>query len=236
MFFLGEYKANTIGMTIMIGLVSLRLESTQLITGELPPYSSATMEHGGELTNDIVRVLNTMELTNLELSYQPWKRGLKNIALGNAIAAFPFTWMSERGQSFYYSVPIAFDTQSWYTTPDKLFLEYAPWHGHTACVPRGWVSDAINTTITVQGLRIRTTNRLNQCIALLKKGKVDLVSINDRSLHSLSLFNKDDISRLSLHRQNVTYYLIAPRTDKGHAFIEKFNKAWLSSPLKKKWM
>lgn len=219
-----------------LGVVPLRGGAAQLITGELPPYSSVTMTHGGDLTHDIVKVLNTMGLKNIELSFQPWPRGLKNMALGNAIAAFPFTWTSERGLYLYYSVPITFDVQSWYTTPDKLFLEYTPWRGRAACVPKGWFSDAIDTVVSRQELRIRTTNRLNQCVELLKKKRVDLVSINDAALDRLPLSNRSDISRLSLYRQNVTYYLVAPRTEQGHDFIEAFNNAWLASSLKKRWM
>lgn len=216
--------------------LSSRVDSTELITGELPPYSSAIMAHGGDLTNDIVKTINDMGFENIALSYQPWPRGLKNMALGNAIAAFPFTWTSERGRFLYYSVPITFDIQSWYTTPDKLLLEHTSWLGRTACVPKGWFSDAIDAVIRKHGLNIRTTNRLSQCIELLKKGRVDLVSINDTSLSSLPSLKKGDIAKLSLYRQNVTYYLVAPRTDKGHAFVDAFNKAWLASPLKEKWM
>ncbi|HEH9404376.1 TPA: transporter substrate-binding domain-containing protein [Aeromonas bestiarum] len=228
-----------VGNRLMVSCLitlSLRVGSAELITGELPPYSSAIMEHGGELTHDIVQVLNTMGFGNIALSYQPWPRGLKNMSLGNAIAAFPFTWTSERGRYLYYSVPITFDIQSWYTTPDKLFLEHSSWQGRTACVPKGWFSDAIDTVISEQGLSIRTTNRLSQCIELLKKGRVDLVSINDASLDSLPLLSGSDISKLSLYRQNVTYYLVTPRTEKGHDFIDAFNKAWLASALKDKWM
>lgn len=217
-------------------VVSLRINSIELITGELPPYSSATMKHGGELTHDINKVIKTFNVENIALFYQPWQRGLKNMTLGNAIAAFPFTWTSERGRYLYYSVPIAFDIQSWYTTPDKLFLEYSSWQGRTACVPKGWFSDAIDTVINQQGLSIRTTNRLSQCIELLKKGRVDLVSINDTSLHSLSSLDSSKIARLSLYRQNVTYYLVAPKTKEGFAFTEAFNHAWLASSLKDKWM
>lgn len=239
MFYIGQYLTKVVSLMVIAScfvVIPHRVEAIQLITGELPPYSSATMKHGGELTNDIIKVLNETSYQNIKLSYQPWPRGLKNLELGNAVGAFPFTWTSERGQYLYYSVPITFDIQSWYTTPDKKLLEHSSWKGRIACVPKGWFSDAIDTVIHHQTLIVRTTNRLSQCIELLKKRRVDLVSINDTSLDSLPVSSHSDIYKLSLYRQNVTYYLVAPKTAEGHAFIDAFNNAWLASPLKKKWM
>ncbi len=101
--------------------------------------------------------------------------------------------------------------QSWHATPDKLFLEHSPWRGHIACAPKGWFSDAINSVIIKQKLSIRTTNRLSQCVKLLKKGGVELISINDTFLHSSSSLESIKITQLSLCWQNITYYLVAPK-------------------------
>ncbi len=51
-------------------LVSPVINSVELITGELPPYFSATMEHGGELTYDITKVIKTFNVEDIALSYQ----------------------------------------------------------------------------------------------------------------------------------------------------------------------
>ena len=166
-------------------LPAATVQSAVIITGELPPYSSATLANGGELANKVLTTLKAAGHPDLQVSYQPWPRGLKNIELGNAIAAFPFTWTNERSNTLLFSTPIAFDIQSWYTTPDKKGLESPPWQQKTACVPKGWFSDAIERVTIEQKLIVRTTNRLNQCVELLKKGKVDLVPINDTSKRNL---------------------------------------------------
>ena len=197
-----------------------------IITGELPPYSSAELANNGDLANKVLTVLRAVGYPELHVSYQPWPRGLKNIELGHAIAAFPFTWTNERGNSLLFSTPIAFDIQSWYTTSDKKRLESISWQQKTACVPKGWFSDAIARVITEQGLIVRTTNRLSQCLELLKKGKVDLVPINDTSKKSLSKDDYTDLYRLSLFRQNVTFYLVTSRNEVGEKLIRDFNDKW----------
>ncbi|QNF14173.1 amino acid ABC transporter substrate-binding protein [Aeromonas jandaei] len=201
-------------------------QSAVIITGELPPYSSAELANGGELASKVLTILKEAGHPDLQISYQPWPRGLKNIELGNAIAAFPFTWTNERSNSLLFSTPIAFDIQSWYTTPDKKGLESPPWQQKTACVPKGWFSDAIERVINDQGLIVRTTNRLNQCVELLKKGKVDLVPINDTSKKNLSEEDSAALYRLSLFRQNVTFYLVTSRNEEGEKFIHDFNDKW----------
>lgn len=197
-----------------------------IITGELPPYSSSELANGGELASKVLTILKDAGHTKVRVSYQPWPRGLKNIELGNAIAAFPFTWTNERSKTLLFSTPIAFDIQSWYTTPDKKELESQPWRQKTACVPKGWFSDAIERVITEQRLIVRTTNRLNQCVELLKKGKVDLVPINDTSKKSLSDEDNATLFRLSIFRQNVTFYLVTSRNEAGQLFLNDFNKRW----------
>ncbi|WCH23585.1 transporter substrate-binding domain-containing protein [Aeromonas salmonicida] len=197
-----------------------------IITGELPPYSSAGLANNGELASKVLTVLRAVGYPDLQVSYQPWPRGLKNIELGNAIAAFPFTWTNERGNRLLFSTPVAFDIQSWYTTPDKKILESLSWHQKTACVPKGWFSEVIARVITEQGLIVRTTNRLRQCVELLKKGKVDLVPINDTSKKSLSKEDYTALYRLSLFRQNVTFYLVTPRNEVGEILIRDFNHKW----------
>lgn len=197
-----------------------------IITGELPPYSSAGLANNGELASKVLTVLRSVGYPDLQVSYQPWPRGLKNIELGNAIAAFPFTWTNERGNRLLFSTPIAFDIQSWYTTPDKKRLESLSWQQKAACVPKGWFSDAIARVITEQGLIVRTTNRLSQCVELLKKGKVDLVPINDTSKKSLSKEDYTALYRLSLFRQNVTFYLVTSRNEGGERLIRDFNDKW----------
>ncbi|MFM5181588.1 hypothetical protein ACEUAY_18700 [Aeromonas veronii] len=197
-----------------------------IITGELPPYSSAGLVNNGPLVNMVLTLLGAIGYSDLQVSYQPWPRGLKNIELGNAIAAFPFTWTNERGNRLLFSTPIAFDIQSWYTTPDKKRLESLPWRQKTTCVPKGWFSDAIERVITEQGLIVRTTNRLSQCVELLKKGKVDLVPINDTSKKSLTKEDYAALYRLSLFRQNVTFYLVTSRNELGERLIRDFNDKW----------
>ncbi|MBL0612459.1 transporter substrate-binding domain-containing protein [Aeromonas jandaei] len=197
-----------------------------IITGELPPYSSAELANGGVLANKVIDILKKVGYPELNVSYQPWPRGLKNIELGNAIAAFPFTWTNERSNNLLFSTPIAFDIQSWYTTPDKKVLESTPWQQKTACIPKGWFSDAIDRVINDQELIVRTTNRLNQCIDLLKKGKVDLVPINDTSKNNLSQEDNAALYRLSSFRQNITFYLVTSRNDFGERLIQAFNKKW----------
>ncbi|MFM4990482.1 hypothetical protein ACEUCK_00880 [Aeromonas veronii] len=209
-------------------LPAATVQSAVIITGELPPYSSATLANGGELASKVLTTLKAAGHPDLRVSYQPWPRGLKNIELGNAIAAFPFTWTNERSNTLLFSTPIAFDIQSWYTTPDKKGLESPPWQQKTACVPKGWFSDAIERVTIEQKLIVRTTNRLNQCVELLKKGKVDLVPINDTSKKNLSEEDNAALYRLSLFRQNVTFYLVTTRNEEGEMFIRDFNKEWMT--------
>jgi polar amino acid transport system substrate-binding protein len=85
---------------------------------------------------------------------------------------------------------------------------------------------AIERVINDQGLIVRTTNRLNQCVELLKKGKVDLVPINDTSKKNLSEEDSAALYRLSLFRQNVTFYLVTSRNEEGEKFIHDFNDKW----------
>jgi len=215
--------------------ISTTLGAEDVITGELPPYSSSKMKNNGDLTQDILTTLNKIGYKKIKLSYQPWPRGLKNMTMGNAIAAFPFTWTSSRSKHLYFSVPIAFDIQSWYTTHDKKYLEQSSWKGKVACVPKGWFSDAINDVVYRNQLNVRTTNRLNQCLELLKKGRVDLVSISDKSRKTHSLNSESNLYRLSLYRQNVTFYLVTPKNAEGKARIGDFNDAWIGSNLPYKW-
>lgn len=176
-----------------------------------------------------------MGYDQISLSFQPWPRGLKNLELGNAMAAFPFTWTAARGNVLNYSMPITFDVQSWYTLHNNRHFEHASWLGYSACIPKGWFSDAIDEVVKKQQLKVRVANRLGQCIELLKKGKVDLISINDASKKTLSIADDKMFYRLSAYRQNVTFYLVSPKTPQGKEFIEKFNRAWTASPLALKW-
>lgn len=207
-------------------LASLSVHANVVITGELPPHSSRQLEGGGALASKVLTTLQDVGYPALTVSYQPWPRGLKNIELGNAIAAFPFTWTNARSDRLLFSTPIAFDIQSWYTTVDKHVLETTPWTLRRACVPKGWYSDAIEQVVMHQQLIVRTTNRLDQCLALLQKGKIDLVPINDSSLPRLSLVADGHIVRLSAFRQNVTFYLITTRDKEGERLLRAFNARW----------
>lgn len=89
-------------------------------------------------------------------------------------------------------------------------------------MPKGWFSDAIAKVVAEQRLIVRSTNRLDQCVALLKKGKIDLVPINDSSRARLSAVDQDGVYRLSAFRQNVTFYLITSRDDAGAALLRDF--------------
>lgn len=220
-------RAGTRGwLCAVLLLTGLGAQANVVITGELPPYSSRELAGGGELASKVLTVLKDVGYPHVRVSYQPWPRGLKNIELGNAMAAFPFTWTNARSERLLFSMPIAFDIQSWYTSADKRALESTPWHQKQACVPKGWFSDAIAKVVAEQRLIVRTTNRLDQCVALLKKGKIDLVPINDSSRARLSAADQDGVYRLSAFRQNVTFYLITSRDDAGAALLRDFNEKW----------
>lgn len=78
-------------------LPAATVQSAVIITGELPPYSSAMLANGGELASKVLTTLKAAGHPDLRVSYQPWPRGLKKHRAGQRYRRLPL-YLDQRAQ------------------------------------------------------------------------------------------------------------------------------------------
>lgn len=200
-----------------------------LVTGDYAPYSGATLPDGGQSTRLVTRVMHAAGYQDLKVLYLPWGRGYQQALNGLATATYPYARTSERERDFYYSDPIHLDHLSWFTYRGSQAVLDGNWQGLKVCMPLGWSSSNFDSVVKRFGLIVQSPKTLEQCLQLLARQRVDLITMNDAVMADASQQEFGDpcyLQPLPYFRETEALYLIVSRQiADGSEVIKQFNRA-----------
>ena len=200
-----------------------------LVTGDYSPYSCVDLPEGGQSTRLVTRVLHTAGYHDLVVDYLPWARGYQQALNGLATATYPYARTRERELDFYYSDPIHLDHLSWFTYRGSQAVLTGRWQGLKVCMPLGWSSSNFDSVVKQFGLIVQSPKTLTQCLQLLARQRVDLITMNDAVMADASLQAFGDpchLQPLPYFREAEALYLIVSRKlPDGADVVRRFNSA-----------
>lgn len=200
-----------------------------LVTGDYSPYSGANLPGGGQSTRLVTQVFRDAGYHELGVEYLPWARGYQRVLNGLATATYPYARTSERELDFYYSDPIHLDHLSWFTYRGSQAVLDGKWQGLKVCMPLGWSSSNFESVVKQFGLIVQSPKTLDQCLQLLVRQRVDLITMNDAVMADASMVEFGDpcyLQPLPYFRETEALYLIVSRKLSGGAdLIQRFNSA-----------
>ena len=144
----------------------------QLVTGEYVPFTGARMQRGGPLT-EIVRAAFAASGIEIELSFEPWRRGYAETLEGHHDATFPYGRNAERERDFYFS-------ESFYTADRRMYYlrsstirphVSASLTGRIYCSPLGFVE--FPGMAKQVGTQVQRPPEMSNCAKMLSLGRVD---------------------------------------------------------------
>ncbi|MBR9706422.1 amino acid ABC transporter substrate-binding protein [Candidatus Pacearchaeota archaeon] len=100
----------------------IKLETNKIIiaSGEWSPYVSENLLQEGVVSR-IVRESFELKGFEVEYVYLPWARSMEEAKIGKYHGTFPWIKTTEREESFYYSVPIAYQKNVFFHRKDTDF-------------------------------------------------------------------------------------------------------------------
>lgn len=200
-----------------------------LVSGDYSPYSGASLPDGGQSTRLVTAVLRDAGYRDLTVTYLPWLRGYQQAINGLATATYPYSRTKERERDFYYSDPIHSDHLSWFTYRGSKAVLDGKWQGLTVCMPLGWSTSHLDEVIKRFGMVLQSPKTLAQCVQLLARQRVDLVTMNDAVMADASMQEFGDpcfLQILPYYRETESLYMIVPRRlADGPTLLKRFNKA-----------
>ncbi|MFB2862876.1 substrate-binding periplasmic protein [Aeromonas sp. MdU4] len=200
-----------------------------LVAGDYAPYSGANLPEGGKSTRLVTQMLRDAGYHDQRVTYLPWLRGYQLAINGLVTATYPYSRTAEREQDFYYSDPIHLDHLSWFTYRGSKAVFDGKWQGLTVCMPLGWSTSHLDVVVKRFGMILQSPKTLAQCLQLLVRHRVDLVTMNDAVMADASLQEFGDpcyLQMLPYYRETEPLYLIVSRrVTEGPMLLTRFNKA-----------
>ncbi len=161
---------------------SVSAETMLLVSGNDDiPFADETLPNRGMATEMVELIVKKMGYTP-QVEFQPWKRGYVAAQMGNFVATFPYRRSAEREADFLYSAPFYQLSNRVYVTSNSDLQFNSPQDliGKKVCSPLGFALPEPLEKLVAAGRIIRETPRdLKLCFAMLNRGRVDFVSINE---------------------------------------------------------
>lgn len=206
-------------------------ETVRLVTGEFQPYTSKTLRNGGPMTQ-LIREAFEAEGYEVEVSFEPWKRGYQRTLEGIYDATFPYSFNTDRAKHFSYSTPLrqrdvhifALKQSNFeYRTADDL-------KGLRFCTGLGY-----NVFPEIQGLidqRISTLHvvpNIENCLNMIVQGRADATYMNEEvawkliNLHVAQPELYEEVGPpIHIVKESL---IVSKRTNQTRELIQRFNHA-----------
>ncbi|MFO7727443.1 MAG: transporter substrate-binding domain-containing protein, partial [Desulfonatronovibrio sp.] len=153
----------------------------RLVTGnDYKPFTDQTLPQGGMITEIVDQVFQKMGY-QAEIEFHSWSRGYTLSEEGAFLGTFPYVQTPERMESFYFSDPIYTITTLFFVRNDTdlSFVHDSDLQGLTACKPLGYHLRDIQDFLNKDFIEVRRPNTMESCFKMLRRGRVDLVPINE---------------------------------------------------------
>ena len=151
-----------------------------LVTGEWPPYTSASMPDGGCLTPIVAEAARRMGYRP-RIDFYPWRRAEAAVREGTAFAAFPYASSPERERSFNFSDPlwitrtVFFYDREHYRGP----MRWRSLEDLAALRLGGLLGSYYEPALRGSGLAVEYVNSDEQNFRKLHAGRLDLVPTDE---------------------------------------------------------
>jgi len=220
-----------------------RAETVHIATGEYPPWTSASLPHGGYI-NHIVSSAFKESGINIELHYLPWKRALEATRIGKYHATSFWSESEERKKDFLHS-DIINDASfvffynksnagfSWCTLGELSQYKIGATRGYTY-TKEFWA------LIDKDVLRASIANGDVQSLKKLVQGKIDLFPISELTGHYLlnQHFTDDERQQVSVYSKPLSngkdFILFSKELPKNTRFLKAFNEGFMQLVKQKK--
>lgn len=149
------------------------------------PYVGKDLENGGMITEIVVKVSKAMGYEDADITFLSWANAYSLTKDDRGIFQGTFPWFSNEGRmaEYYFSDPVQPVFISAFSLADSGFeyTDKSDLDGKVLCRPEGYFTHDIDELVAAGSLRHEAPKDVDACFDLLLEGKVDLVSINDRT-------------------------------------------------------
>lgn len=206
-------------------------QTLKLVTGDdYKPFTDRNLPDGG-MDTLIVKRAFALAGVDVEVSFQPWKRGWFETVDRTFDATFPYSVTPERLEKVIYSDPI-------YTLESRLFVRKdssldltgpEQFDGQTICYPQGYALRGYFDTLSKSNrIYLQRPVSMSDCFRMLKSDRVDLVGAQplQGSITAREVFGSIDAVRtLDIVMASGTNCLVVSK-EHPHAqeIIDAFNK------------
>lgn len=203
----------------------------RLNTGEYEPFTGATLQDGGPLT-EIVRMAFAESGVSVDVDFLPWKRGYAAAQHGEYDAIFPYGRNADRERDFLF-------TESFYNVNRQMYYrassginpdDPASFKGKTYCSPLGFtLYKELADFIERKELVVETAPNLVSCARMLAAARVDFFVATPYTADA-AIRNAQLTERLQSKPfgRSENYLLVPKGHRKAQAIITAFNKGLAS--------
>ncbi|WP_157954442.1 substrate-binding periplasmic protein [Saccharospirillum mangrovi] len=206
-----------------------RAEVTLVTGNDYPPFADQALPEGG-LSTRLVRAAFAAVDEPTEVRFQPWLRGYRATLNGDFDATFPYVHTDERAEQMLFSVPfITVDTVIISRASHPLnYQTMESLRGAVLCRAQGWgLPAAIQQALDDGIIDVMDAPQYTSCFRMLLAGRVDFLLSNNLQWAVQAQVNELEpslfyVAPKPIQRSN--HYVIAPKTARGQAVIEQFNR------------
>lgn len=199
------------------------------LTEEFKPYNYTENGQARGLAVDLLKMMwREMDIPEHPMDFMPWARAYEMVSTKPGYALFSMVRSQERENLFKWVGPIALSRTLLISRSDKgiVMSSFEDAYGHSVGVVRDYAS-AIILEKHRGPISIDTLNSVDQCIRKLASGRVDLVSLEERTfsraIKKMGL-KSEDFKVSWVLNETLSYYAFSKET--SDLVIRRFQHAF----------
>lgn len=217
----------------LLGTPYVAAESIVVTTGEWPPLISEKQSEGGPIS---VVVKEAFALKGIEVKFRflPWKRAMREVSHGSAVASSAWRKTDARMQDFMFSDEI-YDNQNvfFYLNANKFhWQQFSDLKKYYIGGALGYVYSEEFQQAELQGeFEVTRVNKERSLVGMLLSGRIDAFPANrEVGLHLIRTVAPETFHRFAIHPKALTrkpVHLLVNKGAKGQALLDQFNAGLL---------
>lgn len=149
-----------------------------LASGEYAPYSGETIPNQG-ISTMIVKAIFSELKQDVQVSFMPWNRAMKNVSNGNVVGSYPWNINSDRLKYNYFSRPIHSYRVFAFTKKGMKYNSEKSLIGKKYCNPSGWDNSQYIKLINKLKMEVISPVNIESCFNMLALNRVDIIFLNE---------------------------------------------------------
>ncbi len=216
-------------MALFVFSINVSAQPLLLVSGEFAPYSGEHLPHQG-MTSEIVESAFKEAGISVLIDFLPWKRGFLYTSRNKYFGTFPYVIDDERKKHFLFS-DSTYSAKVHFFVSDRFDHEYkkdSDLKGLSVCVPIGYSAKEIQRFLDASILEQYVAPTNESCFQLLKKGRVQLYSVNEvtgwETIKKLYGTTQGFRTVGKALQENHYYLMVSKSYPKARELLDIFNK------------